>query len=49
MQGGLLFYGVDQVTNYDKIISSITSEMIKEFVKGILKQGNLIEVVMDPE
>ncbi|SDM21976.1 zinc protease [Pedobacter steynii] len=48
-QGAILFYGVDWITGYDKIISSITPEMIRSFTKDIFNQGNLIEVVMDPE
>lgn len=49
MAVGLLFYGVDWHTNYNKIILSITPEMIKDFTKLIFSQGHLIEVVMDPE
>lgn len=48
-QGAILFYGVDWITGYDKIISSVTPEMIRLFTKEIFSQGNLIEVIMDPE
>lgn len=49
MQGAFLLYEVDWRTDYDKIVLSVSPQMIKEFAKDIFKQGNIIEVVMNPE
>ncbi|WP_342328530.1 insulinase family protein [Pedobacter sp. FW305-3-2-15-E-R2A2] len=49
MQGAFLLYGIDWRTGYDKVVLSITPQMIKEFAENIFKQGNIIEVVMSPE
>lgn len=45
----LLVYGFDWRTDYDKLISIVTAKKIQEFAKKIFMQGNIIEVVMDPE
>lgn len=43
-------YGINQDTSaYRKMVLSITIEKIREFAKRLFNQGNLIEVVMDPE
>lgn len=49
MQGAFLLYEVDWRTDYDKMVLSVSPQMIKEFAKDIFKQGNIIEVVMNPE
>ncbi|MDR3250685.1 MAG: insulinase family protein [Tannerella sp.] len=43
------FRGFDGHTEYDGIISGITPDDIRAFVKEFLDQGNLVEVVMSPE
>lgn len=42
------FYNEDSATNAIKIASAITSEDIKQAANEFLKQGNLIEVIMEP-
>jgi len=39
----------DSHTNYEAILKSITNDDIKAFTKELIKQGNIIEVVMYPE
>lgn len=41
-------YGIDG-RNYEKVVTSITPEMVRQFAKKLFSHGNLIEVVMDPE
>ncbi|MBR1538727.1 MAG: insulinase family protein, partial [Bacteroidales bacterium] len=41
-----LKYGVDGITDYDKVLDSITAEDVKAAVAGILEQGNLTRVIM---
>ena len=41
--------GVDDYTTIEKVISSATATMIKEFAKKIFSQNNVIEVSMSPE
>ena len=43
------FHEKDFYTNYEKVVKSITSGDISNFVAYILKQGNFIEVSMVPE
>jgi len=44
----LYVYGIDGRLDYEKMVMSVTPEMISEFAKRLFRQGNLIEVVMDP-
>jgi zinc protease len=41
--------GIDDHTTIEKITSSVTPVMIKEFAKKIFSQGNIVEVSMSPE
>lgn len=41
--------GIDRRTNFEKVVTAITPKMIQEFSRKIFSQGNIIEVVMDPE
>lgn len=41
--------GIDSHTTIEKIISSVTPAMIKDFAKKIFSQGNTIEISMSPE
>lgn len=45
----LMANGVDKHTDYEKIASSVTPEMVRDFAKKIFSQGNVAEVVMSPE
>jgi len=45
----LYVFGIDQRQEYDKVVATITPEMVCEFAKKIFNSGNLIEVVMDPK
>ena len=42
-------YKFDAHTDYDKVLKSISKEDIKSFTQELLGQGNLIEVIMNPE
>lgn len=42
-------YGIDRYNNYEKIAQAVTPDMVRAFAKKIFKQGNLVEIVMDPE
>ena len=42
-------YGIDNHTTFEKVTSSMTPAMIKDFAKKIFSQGNIIEVSMSPE
>ncbi|SFD01058.1 zinc protease [Chitinophaga sp. CF118] len=44
-----VIYGIDRHNNYEKFVSSVTPEMIRDFAKKIFTQGNLIDIEMDPE
>lgn len=44
-----LVNGTDSYTDYDKIVASVTPEMIRDFAKKIFSQGNIAEIVMSPE
>lgn len=39
----------DRYTQYEKLLQSMTPEIIRDFAKDFLKQGNMVEVVMEPE
>lgn len=41
-------YGIDG-RNFEKVVSSITPEMVRQFAKKLFSHGNIIEVVMNPE
>ena len=42
--------GIDLVTDYKKVVNSITPKVVSDFVKtAILSSGNHIEVIMLPE
>jgi len=41
--------GIDDHTTIEKVTSSVTPVMIKEFAKKIFSQGNIVEVSMSPE
>lgn len=42
-------WGVDNYEGYEKTVSSVTSDDLKDFVRNrILKEGNRVEVVMLP-
>jgi zinc protease len=41
--------GIDDHTTIEKVTSSVTPDMIKEFAKKIFSQGNIVEVSMSPE
>ena len=41
--------GIDDYSNIDKITSSVTPEMIRDFAKKIFSQNNIIEVSMGPQ
>lgn len=43
------FYGKDYYSDNIEILKSITKEEIRDFLAGLLKQGNFIEVSMVPE
>jgi len=43
------YKGFDTHTEYDSTLNSITTDEIKTFTDELLKQGNLVEVVMLPE
>lgn len=42
-------YGIDRDSDYENIVNSITVKDIRNFTKKILRQGNLVEVVMTPK
>jgi zinc protease len=44
----LFQYGVDQLTNYEFFVNSITPAMISKFANEVFKD-DIIEVIMDPE
>ena len=41
--------GLDMATNFKETLQKITTREIQDFIAGLLKQGNRIEVVMMPE
>jgi zinc protease len=41
--------GTDSYTDYDKLVASVTPEMIRDFAKKIFSQGSIAEIVMSPE
>jgi zinc protease len=41
--------GIDFHTGYEKAVSAVTPAMIQEFAKKLFLQGNVIEVIMNPE
>jgi zinc protease len=41
--------GIDNHTTVEKVTSSVTPAMIRDFAKKIFSQGNIIEVSMSPE
>jgi zinc protease len=43
------FYNEDDNTDYMSILNSITGEDVKNLTQKLLSQGNLIEVIMQPE
>lgn len=43
------YYGTDAKTEYDAILQSMTPAKIQAFTDALLKQGNIVEVVMMPE
>jgi zinc protease len=45
----LTVLGIDEHTTVEKVTSSVTPTMIKEFAKKIFSQGNIVEVSMSPE
>ena len=42
------FDGLDYISNYEKVLASITNEDIQQLAKKILDDGNLVHVVMRP-
>ena len=46
---GILRRNYDSSENYEAVISGITAADIQEMAKTILKNGNRIRVVMEPE
>ncbi|HWR99836.1 MAG TPA: insulinase family protein [Prolixibacteraceae bacterium] len=45
----MVINGTDLHTDYDKLVTAVTPEMIRDFAKKIFSQGNIAEVVMNPE
>lgn len=45
----MAIHGIDRRSNYVNLVSSVTPEMVRDFAKKVFTQGNLIEIVMDPE
>ncbi|MBI9069279.1 MAG: insulinase family protein [Salinivirgaceae bacterium] len=45
----LFVYGVDERSNYEKVVTTVTPEMVHQFAKEIFSSGNIIELVMNPE
>lgn len=43
------YYGTDAKTEYDATLQSMTPAKIQAFTDALLKQGNVVEVVMIPE
>ena len=39
-------FGIDEVTDYEKVLDSITTEDVRKAIADILKQGNLTRVIM---
>ncbi len=46
---GMVVNGIDLHTDFDKIVATITPEMIRDFAEKIFSQGNIAEIVMSPE
>ena len=46
---GILQRDYDSSENYEAVLSSITAADIQEMAKTILKNGNRVRVVMEPE
>ena len=44
-----MIMGIDNHTTIEKVTSSVTPDMIKEFAKKIFSQCNIVEVSMSPE
>ena len=42
------FDGLDYISNYEKVLASITNEDIQQLARKILDDGNLVHVVMRP-
>ncbi len=49
MISGMVVNGIDSHSDFDKIVASITPEMIRDFAERIFSQGNVAEIVMSPE
>ena len=43
------WYNVDMNTGYEKLVNELTVEDVKNFIKTLLDQGNIIEVTMTAE
>jgi zinc protease len=41
--------GFDLYSGYEKVARSVTPEMVKAFAKKLFTQGNIVEVIMDPQ
>ncbi len=42
-------WGEDWNSNYDALLRSVDGRKVQELAKKILKDGNLVKLIMDPE
>lgn len=45
----LIVTGIDSHTDFDKVVSSVTPAMVRDFAKKIFSQNNIVEISMSPE